>query len=127
MLMLLDPGEMILDTVLASVRTLPEGDTHWEIIIITIACFCAQSLQSCPTLCNPVDCSPLSSSAHGILQAGILQWVAVPSPRGSSQPRGETRVSCVSCIAGSLPTEPTAKHHYHYSVQLSCSVVFDSL
>ena len=45
---------------------------------------CAQSLQSCPTLCSPTDCSPPGSSAHRILQARTLEWVAVPFPRGSS-------------------------------------------
>ena len=39
--------------------------------------FCAQLLQSCPTLCNPMDCSPPGSSVHGILQASILEWVAI--------------------------------------------------
>ena len=43
--------------------------------------------QSCPTLCDPVDCSPPSSSVHGILQARILDWVVIPFSRGSSQPR----------------------------------------
>ena len=45
---------------------------------------CAQSLQLCPTLCDPMDCSPPGSSVHGILQARILEWVAMPSSRGSS-------------------------------------------
>ena len=40
--------------------------------------------QLCLTLCNPVDCSPLGSSVHGILQARILEWVAISSSRGSS-------------------------------------------
>jgi len=40
--------------------------------------------QSCPTLCDPVDCSPPGSSVRGILQARILEWVAIPSSRGSS-------------------------------------------
>ena len=40
--------------------------------------------QSCPTLCNPVDCSPPGSSVQGILQAQILEWVAIPFSRGSS-------------------------------------------
>ena len=40
---------------------------------------CAQSLQSCPSLCDSVDCSPPSSSVHGIVQARILEWVAMPS------------------------------------------------
>ena len=38
---------------------------------------CAQSLQSCLTLCDPLDCSPPGSSVHGILQARILEWVAI--------------------------------------------------
>ena len=46
--------------------------------------------QLCPTLCNPMDCSPRGSSVHGILQARILEWVAVPFSRGSSRPRGQT-------------------------------------
>ena len=45
---------------------------------------CAQSLQLCPILCDPVDCSPPGSSVHGILQARILEWVAMPSFRGCS-------------------------------------------
>ena len=45
--------------------------------------FHAQSLQLCPTLCNPMDCSPPSSSVHRILQARILEWVAMPSSRSS--------------------------------------------
>ena len=54
-------------------------------------------LQSCPTLCDPVDCSPPGSSVHGILQARILEWVAMPFSRGSSRLRDGTRVSYVSC------------------------------
>ena len=42
------------------------------------------TLQSCPTLCDPMDCNPPGSSDHGILQARILEWVATPSSRGSS-------------------------------------------
>ena len=52
--------------------------------------------QSCPTLCGPMDCSPPGSSAHGILQARILEWVATPPSRGSSRPRDQTRVSCTA-------------------------------
>ena len=43
--------------------------------------------QSCLTLCNPMDYSPRGSSVHGILQARILEWVAIPFSRGSSRPR----------------------------------------
>ena len=45
--------------------------------------------QSCPTLCNPMGCSPRGSSVHGIFQTRILEWVAVSSSRGSSQSRDE--------------------------------------
>ena len=67
----------------------------------------AWSLQSCSILCDPTDCSPPGSSVHGILQARILEWGAMPSSRGSSQPRGRTWVSYISCIAGGFfTTEP---------------------
>ena len=52
--------------------------------------------QSCLTLCNPVDCSPPGSSIHGILQARVLEWVAISFSRGSSQPRDRTQVSCIA-------------------------------
>ena len=52
----------------------------------------------CPTLCNPMDCSLPGSSVHGILQTRILEWVTLPSSRGSSQPRDWTHISYVSCI-----------------------------
>ena len=52
--------------------------------------------QSCPALCDPMDYSLPGSSVHGILQARILEWVAIPFSRGSSQPRDQTQVSCIS-------------------------------
>ena len=52
--------------------------------------------QSCPTLHDILNCSPLGSSVHGILQARILEWVARPSSRGSSQPRDRTQVSSIA-------------------------------
>ena len=61
-------------------------------------CVCAQWLQPCPGLCNSVDCSLPGSSIQGILQAGILKWVAMSSSRGSSLPRNCTCVSYVFCI-----------------------------
>ena len=54
--------------------------------------------QSCPILCNPMDCSLPGSSIHWILQAGILECIAISFSRGSFWPRDQTRVSCVSCI-----------------------------
>ena len=52
--------------------------------------------QSCPTLCNSMDCSLPGSSVHGILQARILEWIAIPFSQGSSWPRDWTRVSCIA-------------------------------
>ena len=52
--------------------------------------------QSCPTLCDPTDCSPPGFSVHGILQARILECIAIPFSRGSSQPRDQTQVSHIA-------------------------------
>ena len=58
----------------------------------------SEAAQSCLTLGNSMDCSPPGSSVHGILQARILEWVVMPSSRGSSWPRDQTRTSYISCI-----------------------------
>ena len=58
----------------------------------------AKSLQSCLTLCDPMDCSQPDSCVHGILWVRILEWIAISYSRGSSQPKDWTHVSCVSCI-----------------------------
>ena len=62
------------------------------------AMYCAKLLQPCLTLCDPMDCSPPGSSVLGILQARILEWVAMPSSRESSRPRDGTRISYVFCF-----------------------------
>ena len=49
--------------------------------------------QSCPTLCDPIDCSLPGSSVHGIFQAIVLEWIAISFSRGSSQPRARTWAS----------------------------------
>ena len=54
---------------------------------LSVECICAKSLQLCLTLFDPMVCSPPGSSLHGILQAGILEWVSMPFCRGSSWPR----------------------------------------
>ena len=55
--------------------------------------------QLCPTLCDPMDCSPSGSSVHGIFQARILHWLAISFSRGSSWPRDQTHVSGIFCIS----------------------------
>ena len=73
-------------------------------------CMYAKSLQSCLTLCHPIDYSLPDSSVHGILPARILEWVAIPSSRGSSWPRDQTCISYVSC---------TGRQVLYHSVQFS--------
>ena len=65
--------------------------------IIYMQCMGAKLPQSCPTLRNPMNCNLPGSSVHGILQAGILEWVATSSSRGPSWPRGWTHASYISC------------------------------
>ena len=67
-----------------------------------------ESLQLCPTLCDPIDCNPPDSSVHGILQARILEWVAISYSRGSSRPRDQTQISYISCIGSQV------LYHYCY-------------
>ena len=99
-------------------------------------------VQSWLTLCNPMDCSPPGSSIHGILQARVLEWVAIPFSRGSSWPRDRTQVLCIvsgffmvwatketapwftaikmrlSLIPLLLPLYPTdCKQNYRYNIQ----------
>ena len=71
--------------------------------------------QSCPTLCDPMDCHPPGSSVHGILQARILEWVAMPFSRGSSQTRDRTWVSHGSSPLGIIASAPWPRAHH-----LSC-------
>ena len=65
----------------------------WMFSDCAVLCLVAQS---CPTLWDSMDCSPPGSSVHGILQARILEWVAMPSSRGSSQTRDRTQVSRIA-------------------------------
>ena len=63
--------------------------------------------QSCSTLCNPMDCSPPGSSVHRILQAKILEWIAIPSPGDLPDPEIQHRSPALQ--ADSLPSEPPGK------------------
>ena len=73
----------------------------WAVRVCVCVCV---SAQLCPTLCDPMDCSLPGSSVHGISQARILEWVAISSSEGSSQPREWTRVSSIA--GGFFTTEP---------------------
>ena len=79
------------------------------------ACLPAKWLQSCLTLCDPMDCSPPGSSVHGILQARILEWVVISFTRGSALPRSWT---CISSVlhwqVGSWPLAPLYCCEYVY-------------
>ena len=66
--------------------------------------------QSCPTLCDPVDCRWLGSSVHGTLQAQILEWVAMPFSRWSSTQGSNLSILFLQHLqAGSLPLAPPGK------------------
>ena len=72
--------------------------------------------QLCPTLSDPMD-----SSVHGIFQARILEWVAISFSRGSSRPRGQTGVSCISCFGRQILYH---KNHLGSTVRQLVSIQF---
>ena len=76
----------------------------FKVYNVIILCLPAKSLQSCPTLCNPMRCSLPGSSIHGILQARILEWVAISSSKGSSRPRNRPVSLMSPVLAGGFFT-----------------------
>ena len=75
------------------------GQLHVWSVHVACSCFSWSGSgglvsKSCPTLCEPMGCSPPGSSVHGILQARILAWVDLSSSKGSSWPRDGTPISC---------------------------------
>ena len=75
------------------------SDLQWysrTVVLKLVAAAAAKSLQSCPTLCDPIDGSPPGSAIPGILQARILEWVAISFSRASFQLRNWTQVSCIA-------------------------------
>ena len=82
----------LVQSIPSSLQNLLHLNSSWGLHV----CSCALSLQSWPTLCDPIDCSPPSSFVRGVLQARILEWVAMPFSRGSSWLRDRTRVSCIA-------------------------------
>ena len=79
----------------------------------------AKLLQPCLTLCDPTYCSPPDSSVHGILQATMLEWVAMPSSRESSQPRDQSYISYISYIGRRV-----LYHQRHQDVQCVHDITF---
>ena len=63
-----------------------------------LLCVCVLVAQPCPTVFDLMDCSPPGSSVCGVLQARILEWVAISFSGGSFQPRNRTQVSCLEGI-----------------------------
>ena len=80
-----------------------------------MTCVCAKLLCSCLTLCHSMDSSPPGSLVQGILQARILEWVTMPSSRGSFQPRDQTGISYIYLPqqVGSLPLAQPGKPLYN--------------
>ena len=75
------------------------GRPHRVLCVCVCVCLCARThAQSCPTLCDPMDCSLPGSFVQGIFQVRIPEGVAISCSRGSSKPRDRTQVSCVSCF-----------------------------
>ena len=78
-------------------------------------CVCANSLQLCPTLYDPMNYSLPGSSVHVILQARILELVAMPSSRASAHHRDRNHFCLLHCQASSLPLAPPSKHCMLYT------------
>ena len=92
---------------------------HFLAYVLTDPSYSVLVPPSCPTLYNAMDCSPPGSSVHGILQARILEWVAIPFSRGSSWPRDWTRVSCIA--GGFFTVWAPREASYHQSSLLLLS------
>ena len=80
-------------------------------------CVHANSFQSCPTICKPMDCSLPGSSVQGILQTRILEWVAMPSSSGSPQSRDWTHVSYISWVGRQI------LYHYATCIHLHIDLI----
>ena len=79
-------------------QNLLNGNFIYKYVCVCVCVCVRERAQSCLTLHHSVDCSPPGSSVCGILQARILEWIGISFSRGSSLPRGQTQVSCVSFI-----------------------------
>ena len=103
--------------------------SHIHTLTFSLAgCVCAKPLQSCPTLCDPVDCNPPGSSVHRILQARILEWDAMPPPGDLPDPGIEPESLTSPTLAGGFCTTSTTwEALIGYAAVLCCSVMSSSL
>ena len=98
---------IFVERILWTIHGVAESDTTEHACTINMTMLVTHHVQ---LFCDPMDCSPPGSSVHGILQERILEWVAISSSRGPSQPRDRT---WVSCIAGRFfTTEAVGKPYY---------------
>ena len=93
----------------------------WSACPILLAAVLCWVTLSCPTLCDPMDGSPPGSPDHVILQARILEWVAMPSTRGSSQPRDQTQVSLIAGRFFAMRAIKTTIKLFHSHALKSCN------
>ena len=93
------------------------------LLSLSIIIFCVCSVaQSCPTLCDPMDCNPPGSSVHGIFQARTMEQVAISF---SSQPRDQICISCISWLVGGLfAIAPPGKAHNYFEIHsiVACTI-----
>ena len=82
------------------------------------SCACAKSLHSCSTLCSPMDCSPSGSPVHEVLQARILEWVALLQGIFLTQGSNLSLLCLLHWQAGSLPLAPPGKPHITFTGDL---------
>ena len=119
-------NERLLLNIILNART--SGHLCNGCISFLTCCLSLINAQSCLTLCDLMDCSPPGSSVYGILQARILEWVAISFSRGSSQPRDWTQVSCIAgrCFNLWATREAHVKHsmvlkwRHNWIVRLYC-------
>ena len=90
-----DSIDFATELIFAEVQIYTDHNSHTTYVYDCMQAYSV--IQSCPTLCNPMDCSPPGSSVHGIFQARTLEWVAISSSRGFPEPEMEP-ASPESCI-----------------------------
>ena len=85
-----------------------------------VMCVCVLNRFSRVWLCDPMNCSPIGTSVHGIFPSRILEWVAISSSRGSSRSRDQTHISCISCTGRQILYN-WAIWEAGYNINFNCS------